>query len=55
MGQGASGQWPRAILALALALDLACTALRGIAVQGRVGLGRALALAIGKALGYEVG
>lgn len=53
MGQGASGQWPRAILALAL--DLACTALRGIAVQGRVGLGRALALAIGKALGYEVG
>lgn len=53
MGQGASGQWPRAILALALAL--ACTALRGIAVQGRVGQGRALALAIGKALGYEVG
>lgn len=51
MGQGASGQWPRAILALALAL--ACTALRGIAVQGRIGAGACLV--IGKALGYEVG
>lgn len=53
MGQGARGQWPRAILALALALALACTALRGIAVQGRIGAGACLV--IGKALGYEVG
>lgn len=49
MGQ----EWPRAILALALALALACTALRGIAVQGRIGAGACLV--IGKALGYEVG
>lgn len=51
MGQVASGQWPKAILALALAL--ACTVLRGIAVQGRIGAGACLV--IGKALGYEVG
>lgn len=46
------GQRPRA-KALALALALACTALRGIAVQGRIGAGACLV--IGKALGYEVG